>query len=91
MEIVHHCALLIGFTVRTMVEDTAYLENAAGLELLAVVTAVGGATRMVIMHTGSRPSDSRQPIVASVRPLSDAIERTLRAIYPLASFAYIEE
>jgi hypothetical protein len=91
LEIVRHCALLIGFNERMTVEDTAYLENSAGLELLAVVTRIGDATRMVIMNTGSRLADGRQGPSGSVRPLSDAVERTVRSIHPLAKFAYIEE
>lgn len=91
LEIVRHCALLIGFSERMTVGDTAYLENPSGLEVLAVVTAVGDSTRLVIMHTGSRLADSRQSPSGSVRPLSDAVERTVRSIYPLASFAYHEE
>ena len=88
MEIVVHCALLAGFAERAMVADTAYFENSEGLEVLVIVTPVSGVTRMVVMQTGSRPVDGRHVRPASVRPLSDAVERAVRSIYPLAEFSY---
>ena len=90
LEIVHHCALRTGFRVRSAIEHTAYFENETGLEVIAIVNPVGNTTRMVIMRTGSPLKDGRHPSIGSVRPLSDAVERTLRSIYPLATFAYVE-
>ena len=90
-DIVRHCALLVGFNEKSATDDTAYLESSDGLDVLVVITPVLVVTRMVIMHTGTRLAHGRPPTFASVRPLSDTVERTVRSTYPLADFAYADD
>jgi hypothetical protein len=88
LDIVRHGALLAGFNEKSASDDTVYLESTDGLDVLVLVTSLLGVTRMVMMHTGTRLAHGHAPTFASVRPLSDTVERTVRSTYPLADFRY---